>query len=337
MIPTRIRNLVDDTKNYADIKKEYHPEPHVNNHLGQVATLAIERGHEWAICYAAILHDICKNSSNPKKWAQHAQRGSMLIASDVTEKVQWLVSQHMRIIDYCNNTMREYKRKIFEQSPWFDELLKLHLCDCDGRNADGVHMPWEDIYAHLDAEDPRGNHVIVMIGIQASGKSTISKAIVDASRNHGEWWKPGFERTSKDDLRLLMGAGPEAYRHQENCVHNVQRQVIRMALGRGQGILVDNCHNTIKRRKDILEWLQSEFPGIHIEAHLVYAPLDVCLTRNKDEHGQPHRHRVQIPDKVLKQFHGDLVSGLGKDWREEILTEKLISEGFDSVTISKTG
>jgi len=336
MIPTRIRRLVADTKNYKDIKVEYHPEPNVHNHLGQVATLALERGHSWSVCYAALLHDIGKNTTNQKKWAQHAYRGALLISPDVTDKVRWLVEQHMRAIEYSSGRMRAHKRAAMEKQPWFDELMQLHGCDTDGRKADGIHMPWDDIYATLDTEDPRENRAIVMIGIQASGKSTVSNAIVDASRDPGAWWKPSFERTSKDDLRLLFGAGPGAYRHQENCIHDIQRKAIRMALGRGQGVVIDNCHNTIKRRRDILEWLREEFPGLIVEAHLVYAPLEECIRRNKDEHGNPNRHRVLIPEKVLRQFWGDLVSGLGKDWREEVLKEKLISEGFDDATITKT-
>ena len=337
MIPSRIRYLVDDTKNYKDVKIQYHPEPNVNNHLGQVATLAIERGHNWDVCYAAVLHDIAKNDTNPKKWAQHAYRGAMLIASDVTEKVQWLVAQHMRAIDYCSGQMRAHKRKAMEESPYFDDLMLLHKCDTDGRNADGVHMPWEDIYAHLDEEDLRENHVIIMVGIQAAGKSTVSNAIVDASRDHGDWWKPEFERTSKDDLRLLMGAGPGAYRHQENCVHSVQRKVIRMALGRGQGIVVDNCHNTVKRRRDILEWLKEEFPGVHVEAHFVYAELETCVARNRDEHGHPGRHRVLIPEKVLRQFHGDMKQGFKNAMHDNAVVQKTLrDEGFDEVTITRT-
>jgi predicted kinase len=328
---------VADTVNYADIKKEFHPEPHVNNHLGQVATLAIEADDNWAVVYAAVLHDIAKNTPDqPKKWAQHAYRGAMLIASDVTDKVQWLVAQHMRAIDYVSGKMRPHKRQALEDSPWFEDLLRLHQYDTGGRKADGKHLPWDTIYSHLDSCDPRTNQVIVMIGIQASGKSTVSNALVDASRDHGEWWKPKFERTSKDDLRLLLGAGPGAYRHQESCVHRIQRQAIRMALGRGQGVIVDNCHNTIKRRRDTLEWLREEFPGIHVTAHFVHAPLDVCIARNRDEHGQPHRHRLQIPDKVLKQFHGDLVNGLGKDWSDGTICDKLLAEGFDEVDITRT-
>jgi hypothetical protein len=337
MIPTRIRRLVEDTKNYKDNKVEYHPEPNVNNHLGQVATLAIERGHSWAICYAAVLHDIAKNSTDAKKWAQHAYRGAMLISSDVTEQVRWLVENHMRAIDYSSGKMRAHKRVALEESPWFDDLMKLHQCDCDGRNANGIHMEWEDIYACLDAEDMRENHVTIMVGIQASGKSTVSNAIVDASRDHAEWWKPGFERTSKDDLRLLLGAGPGAFRHQENCVHNIQRQAIRMALGRGQGIVVDNCHNTVKRRRDILEWLREEFPGIHVEAHFVYADLLECIRRNINEHGQPHRHRLEIPEGVLRQFHGDMAQGFKNAMHDNAVVEKtLLREGFDSVSITRT-
>lgn len=345
MISTRLRNLLLKTEHYRDEKVEYHPEPNVRNHLGQVATLAIEAEDTWEVVFASALHDIAKNTSNSKKWAQHAYRGASLISADVTEQVRWLVEQHMRAIDYSSGKMRAHKRQALESHEWFDALMRLHKYDCGGRNAGGLHFPWEmpesytagpTIFGYLDSEDPRKNEAIVMIGIQASGKSTISGAFVDASRDYGSWWKPGWEKTSKDDIRLLVGAGPGAYRHQENCVNDIQRKAIRMALGRGQGIIIDNCHNTIKRRRDTLEWLHSEFPGIHVEAHLVYAPLDVCIQRNQDEHGQPNRHRLLIPEQVLKQFHGDLVSGLGKDWREETLVAKLKDEGFDDATITRT-
>jgi len=290
------------------------------------------------VVMAACLHDISKDCpDNQKRWAQHAHIGSMFISADVTDKIQWLVSQHMRAISYSKEIMRPHKRKILEESLWFDELMQLHGCDKDGRNADDVHMGWENIYKWLDENDTRENHVIVLIGIQASGKSTVSNAIVETSRNHNEWWKPKFERTSKDDLRLLMGAGPGAYRHQESCVNNIQRQIIRMALGRGQGIIIDNCNNTVKRRRDILEWLQSEFPGIYVEAHFVYAELETCIARNKNEHGQPGRHRLLIPEKVLRQFHGDMSQGFNNKMGNDAHIEKcLLAEGFNSVSITRT-
>lgn len=345
MIPTRIRNLLMKAEHYKDEKTEFHPEPNVRNHLGQVATLAIEADDTWDVVYASVLHDIGKNCpGNPKAWAQHAYRGALLVASDVTDKVRWLVENHMRAIDYVNGKMRAHKRQAMEEHMWFDDLMRLHRYDTNGREGHGQHMPWEmpDWYEHdtifgwLDENDPRPNHAIVMIGIQAAGKSTVSNAIVDASRDPDAWWKPEFDRTCKDEIRLLVGAGPGGWRHQENCVQDIQHKAIRMALGRGQGIVIDNCHNTIRRRRDMLDWLRQEFPGLHVEAHLVYAPLEECIRRNRSEHGHPNRHRILIEDKVLKQFHGDLVSGLGKIADDESIQKKLLEEGFDSATITRT-
>lgn len=336
MIPTRIRRMIDDCANYADIKKQFHPEPNVKNHLGQVTTLAIEAGAPWEVCYAALLHDIGKNKNDAKAWAQHAYRGALMIAADVPPEVRWLVENHMKAYDYKDGTMRAHKRKILEEHELFDWLMMLCDFDHNGRNADGVHMSWDDIYDFFDHHDPRINEVIVMVGIQAAGKSTVSNGIVDASRDHGEWWKPKWERTCRDDIRLIVGAGPGAWRHQENCVIEIQRKAIRMALGRGQGIVIDNTHNTIRRRRDAMEWLRDEFPGIHIKAHVVYAPLEVCIERNKAEHGKPHRHRLLIPDKVLAQFHGDLISGLGHITDVKRVTQKLLDEGFDDAEITYT-
>ncbi len=336
MISARLRRMVDNTANYADIKKEFHPEPNVKNHLGQVTTLAIEASDTWDVIFASLLHDIGKNKNDARAWAQHAYRGALMIADDVPPKVRWLVENHMKPYDYTSGKMRAHKRKDLEQHEWFDELMRLNNYDHAGRREDGKHMPWDEIYATLDELDPRRNQVILMVGIQAAGKSTMSKAIVDASRDYGEWWKPGFERTSRDDIREVLGIGPGQWRHQENSAIKVQRQHIRMGLGRGQGIVVDNCHNTVRRRRDMLEWLREEFPGITVKAHLVYAPLEVCIQRNRDEHGKPHRHRLLIPDKVLVQFHGDLVAGLGKIADDEHVAKKLTSEGFDDVEITRT-
>jgi predicted kinase len=347
MIPTRIRNLLLRAEKFKDARVEHHPEPNVRNHLGQVASLAIEAQEDWDMVYAAVLHDIGKDCpDNSKKWSQHAYRGAMMISQDVTEKVRWLVENHMRAIDYANGKMRPHKRKLMEEHTWHSDLMRLHTYDTNGREGHGRHLPWEmpdwyttseTIFGYIDDMDPRCNTVVMMIGIQASGKSTVSKALVNASRDVGDWWKPEYERTCKDDIRLLVGAGPGAFRHQENCVEDIQRKAIRMALGRGQGIIIDNCHNTKKRRQRSMEWLRQEFPGLHIRAHFVYAPLEVCIQRNTDQHGQPDRHRLLIPADVLKQFHGDMKQGFGNVLNnDKAIIAALRNEGFDSVDITRT-
>lgn len=336
MISARVRSMIDNCANYEDIKKQFHPEPNVKNHLGQVTTLAIEAGDTWDVMMACLLHDIAKNKHCRLAWSQHAYRGSLMIADEVPSKVGWLVKNHMKPYDYTSGKMRAHKRKALEEHEWFDELMRLNNYDHSGRREDGKHMPWDEIYKTIDSLDPRQNKVILMIGVQASGKSTMSRAIVDESRHHNDWHKPLYERTSRDDIREVLGIGPGQWRHQESSCVNVQRQHVRMALGRGQGVVVDNCHNTIKRRRDMIEWTRQEFPGISIKAHLTYAPLDVCIKRNREEHGKPHRHRLLIPDKVLTQFHGDMIAGLGKITNQDCVREKLMNEGFDDVEITIT-
>ena len=338
MISARLMRLIADTENYADTKKQYHPEPNVMNHLGQVTTLAIEANDDWDVVMAALLHDIGKNKNCPKAWSQHAYRGALMISDEVTPKIRWLVENHMKPYYYNSGEMRTHKRKALEEHPWFDELMRLNDYDMNGRREDGVHMPWNEIYSAINEMDPRMNKVIMMIGVQAAGKSTQSRAIVDASRTNEDRWKPEWERTSRDDIRELLGIGPGQWRHQENMSVEIQRRHIRMALGRGQGVVIDNCHNTKKRRRDMLEWLNREFPGVKVEANFVYAPLDVCIKRNKDEHGKPHRHRLLIPDEIIKRFHGDLLASFGgKIGTDERTINTLKNEGFDEVTITRTG
>jgi predicted kinase len=336
MISARLRHFVNDCANYADKKKEFHPEPNVKNHLLQVTTLALEANDTWEVCLASLLHDIGKNKDDAKAWVMHAARGAGMASDDVTEKVKWLIEEHMKPYEVASGRMRPHKQEEMRQHPWFADLMRLHAYDDAGRRADGAHMPEEDIYGSIDAMDPRNNHAIVMIGVQACGKSTLARKIVDESRDFGEYWKPKWERTNRDDIRELLGCGPGQWRHQEGAAIRIQQQHIRLALGRGQGVVVDNCHNTVKRRRDILEWLREEFPGISVKAHLVYAPLDVCIRRNREEHGTPHRHRLLIPDKVIVEFHGDLVAGLGKIVDDDHIAERLVCEGFDDVEITRT-
>ncbi len=334
MIPTRIRKLIAKTANFRDKKVMFHPEPNVNNHLAQVGTLALAAKDNWEVCYAAILHDIAKNTHDDKKWAQHANRGAQLVASDVPDKVWWLISQHMRAIDFTNGKMGLHKRNALKEHRWFDDLMRLHKYDTEGRKEDADVLSWDTIYDELDKMDPRVAEVTMMIGIQASGKSTISRAMENASRDVGDWWRPGIERTCKDEIRLICGAGPGAYRHQEKCVHGIQQQAIRMALGRGQAVVIDNCHNTVKRRRDMHEWLRREFPGITVMAHLTYAPLGLCIERNHEQ----GRHRVQIPDNILKQFHGDMLGGFNGKINDDaaIIRQLTQNEGFDAATITRT-
>ena len=189
MLSSRLLRLVEQTAQFKDLKVEFHPEPNVLNHLGQVTTLAIQADDSWDVAMAAMLHDIAKNTTDQKKWAQHAHRGAMLIASDVNAKIQWLVSQHMRAIDYRKGTMRPHKREALQSHYWFEDLMRLHEYDTNGREGHGKHMPWPEIYGWLNERDERVNTVIVMVGVQASGKSTVSNGIVDATRDTGDWWK----------------------------------------------------------------------------------------------------------------------------------------------------
>ncbi|MCI0558687.1 MAG: HD domain-containing protein, partial [Nitrososphaera sp.] len=149
MIPKRILDKLKTLHNYSDVKKEYHPEPSVANHLFQATTLALEASDNWDVCYATLLHDIAKDTHDRKAWAQHPYRGAVLVCDDVTPKIRWLVENHMKPYDFQTGQMKVFKRQELEEHEWFDDLMRLHNYDSNGRNADGKHAPEADIFSAI--------------------------------------------------------------------------------------------------------------------------------------------------------------------------------------------
>lgn len=339
MIPTRLQNLLRTLDNFVDERKEHHPEKNVGNHLRQCAQLALSAGWDYDICMAAMLHDIGKNTTDKEQLLNHAFRGANMIALDVSEYTHWLVLNHMRMYDYTK--MRPEKRKALEANKWFGALTLLHQLDKQGREPNFEPFSWDVLFEKISKLDTRTNIVIMLIGIQASGKSSYSRKLVELNTNTKGFKgiKSRYFRTNRDDIRSLFAVGPEEWRYQEKAIVKVQQDQIRMALARNQIPIIDNCHNTVKRRAEMLNWLRNEFPYIDIKAQVVYAPITECLERNRKEHGNPLRHKILIPDDVIKQFHSDLVSGFGVksiEGNQDKIMKKLFEEGFNDVGFTDT-
>lgn len=331
MIPTRLVNLLKNLDNFKDDRTEFHPERNVGNHLRQCAELALTVTYGFNFALACMLHDIGKNTTDREQLLNHAVRGANMIAMDVPEEVHWLVLNHMRMYDI--DKMSVEKRTTLQQHPLFVKLNILHAFDKKARKPDYEPKDWDTLIKEISRKDERHNTVLMMIGIQASGKSTYARQLVAKSQFPNSI-KSSYFRTNRDDIRSLLAVGPGEYRYQENVVSKIQQDQIRMALGRGQITIIDNCHNTVRRRVDMINWLRNEFPGLSIKAVVMEAPLDECLARNRREHGSPLRHRLLIPDEVIKQFHSDLVSGFGVKQilgNEIKIEKKLLDEGFNYV------
>lgn len=127
---------------------EYHPEGDVFVHtlllLHHLDTLT-ERTPTLAM--AALLHDIGKpvtqTFEDRIRFNHHDRVGAQMalaicqrlrLSNDQTDRIVWLVDQHMRY--GVLPEMRESKRKRFVRTPGFEELGQLHRLDCRASHAD---------------------------------------------------------------------------------------------------------------------------------------------------------------------------------------------------------
>lgn len=144
---------------------EYHPEGDVFIHtlmlleqLGPCTpTLAL----------AALLHDVGKPPTQTFedriRFNLHEKVGARMtevlckrlkMSNDLSERVVWLVENHMRLA--VTPDMREAKRKRFVREPGFDELMALCRMDCLASHGDTSPVDWVAAYrANLKPDEVR--------------------------------------------------------------------------------------------------------------------------------------------------------------------------------------
>lgn len=112
--------------------------------------------------------------------------------------------------------------------------------------------------------------LIMMIGLQASGKSTFARSRFGAT----------YQYVSRD---LLRNNGNPSRR---------QKQLIEAALQQGLSVVVDNTNPTIEVRKEIVDLARlydAEITGYYFEAQ-----LKQCLERNRAREG-----KARVPDVAI--------------------------------------
>lgn len=141
---------------------EFHPEGDVFTHT----MLCLDKlsAPSTTVALGTLLHDVGKpptiTHEDRIRFNQHEKVGAemarkickRLHCSNVTtDRVEWLVAQHMRLA--VAPDMRESKRKRFVREEGFDELITLCRSDCQASHGDESIIDWlEDYRANLAPE-----------------------------------------------------------------------------------------------------------------------------------------------------------------------------------------
>ena len=141
------------------------------------------------------------------------------------------------------------------------------------------------------------NKIIVLVGIQCSGKSTYAKKISIDPNNK-------TVRVNRDDIRKMLGK--YWIPNRENLVTNIENDIIERALNAKYNVVIDATNigpNARKRwNKFVEDYLNTHNENIEIE--YIYFPISLfkALWRNfwrnlilpKDQ---------KIKSKVIKDFY----------------------------------
>jgi len=129
--------------------------------------------------------------------------------------------------------------------------------------------------------------LIVMVGVPASGKSTLSKKLIEK----------GFHYMNADSIRLEM-YGDEIIQGDKEEVFNLFFQRLEEALKQELDIVVDNTNLNQKQRKPILD--RAKNAGYtDVQLWLLDVPLELCIERNKS------RTR-QVPEDIIANMFMEL-------------------------------
>lgn len=178
----------------------------------------------------------------------------------------------------------------------------------------------------MEKESSTGSsEIIVVIGIQGSGKSHYSR---EFSNNNAR-----YHHINRDDIRRVCfppnSKWDDTYWY-EGYVAEIEDKAIYIATQLGYNIILDEGFNCIKQvREATLKRLKSNYKDFRITAHVILCDLPKALERNRQRTGKDF-----VPERTVRHFHKELVKGLGGSENPWIATETLMAEGFDNVEIS---
>lgn len=165
----------------CDQPPEYHPEGDVFVHT--LMLLDQLESPTFTLAMGALLHDIGKPATQTYedriRFNQHEKVGAEMteaicrrlrLSNDETERIVWLVAQHMRIA--VSPDMREAKRRRLIREEGFEELLELMRADCMASHGDLSSYRWvKDYAAQVPPEQIRPEPLITGADLIALGHS----------------------------------------------------------------------------------------------------------------------------------------------------------------------
>ena len=129
--------------------------------------------------------------------------------------------------------------------------------------------------------------LIVLVGIPGSGKSTYAEGYMISH--------PNTTYLSSDKIRKEIW-GNEATQGDNNEVFSLMQSRAIEALNNGKNVLYDATNITRKDRSYII----SACPKfVKIEAHVIWAPIEVCIERDANRERTVGK---EVIDKMLKRF-----------------------------------
>jgi poly(A) polymerase len=163
---------VDQMKG-IDQPPAFHPEGDVFAHtMLLLENLDALDSRSPTLALGALLHDVGKPSTQTFedriRFSRHDQVGAKItkaickrlrMSSDDSDRVTWLVAQHMRPAGA--QEMRETKRKRMVREEGFDELLALCFLDAQASHGDTAPFQWlRDYAANLEPEELRPPRIL---------------------------------------------------------------------------------------------------------------------------------------------------------------------------------
>lgn len=131
-------------------------------------------------------------------------------------------------------------------------------------------------------------HVIINIGIPASGKSTWSKEFVRNNKS--------YIRVNRDDMRLMLQSAQMMENKDESILTDIINHSIVKFLSAKRNVIIDNTNLKERYLVDFINLCKDY--TTNIEFRFFDVPLKTALERNANREGK-------VPNDVIERMHKD--------------------------------
>lgn len=139
--------------------------------------------------------------------------------------------------------------------------------------------------------------IIILRGIPGSGKSTYSEKLM------GQGWK----RLNKDCIRTMLN-NYSLDNSDEDIVHQIQMNSLRILMKKGRNIVIDNTHTKSKYVKELIKaikenQIRNEQDNIRFEYGVRIKHVDVSLETAIERNA---KREVPVMEEVIKRMYAQL-------------------------------